>query len=107
VAATATTVPDGAGPVTVADGRQTVVITAVTGAYRPERLQVQAGLPSTLVVRSQRAQGCVRSFVIPSRNKDWVLPVNGDTVIDLGVLKPGRVEFSCGIGMYTGALTIV
>jgi hypothetical protein len=46
------------------------------------------------------------SLVIPSRKRDWVLPVRGDTVIDLGVLKPGRLAFSCGMGMYTGVLTI-
>jgi hypothetical protein len=36
-----------------------------------------------------------------------ILPVNGDTVIDLGVLTPGRLDYSCGMGMYTGRLTIV
>ena len=35
-----------------------------------------------------------------------ILPANGDTVIDLGVLKPGRLDYSCGMGMYTGRLTI-
>ncbi|MGH3713209.1 MAG: sulfite exporter TauE/SafE family protein [Micromonosporaceae bacterium] len=93
-------------PVSVADGKQTVVVTAVTGAYQPAELTVKAGLPTTLVVRSENAQGCVRSFVIPSLNKQLVLPANGDTTIDLGTLKPGRLDYSCGMGMYTGALTI-
>jgi sulfite exporter TauE/SafE len=106
VTATASTAPDGTGPVTVGpDGRQTIVITAVTGAYQPENLHVRAGLPTTLIVRSQRAQGCVRSFVIPSRNTERTLPVNGDTTIDLGVLPAGRLDYSCGMGMYTGTVT--
>jgi sulfite exporter TauE/SafE len=93
--------------VTVTGGVQTVIITATEGAYRPGNLEVPAGLPTTLIVRSAKAQGCVRSFVIPSLGVEEILPVNGDTRIDLGVLKPGRLSYACGMGMYTGRLTIV
>lgn len=86
------------------DGRQTVVLTARTGAYSPDRLAVRAGVPTTLIVRSKDAEGCVRAFVIPSRNHQVILPTNGDTPIDLGVLEPGRLDYSCGMGMYTGVL---
>jgi sulfite exporter TauE/SafE len=106
---TATTASEGDSEdefVTVAGGKQTVTIRAKTGRYIPDNLQVRSGLPTTLVVRSEDADGCVRSFVIPERNKEVVLPVNGDTKIDLGTLKPGRLDYSCGMGMYTGALTI-
>ena len=89
----------------VVDGRQTVVITASAGAYSPENVQVRAGVPTTLVVQSDGAQGCVRSFVI--RDQQKVLPVNGETRIDLGVLQPGRLDYACSMGMYTGFLTIV
>jgi len=92
--------------VTVTDGKQTVIVTATEGAYTPANLTVAAGLPTTLVVRSQKAQGCVRSFVIPSLGVEKILPVNGDTLIDLGTLGPGRLAYSCGMGMYTGKLTI-
>jgi sulfite exporter TauE/SafE len=88
-----------------ADGRQTVVITARTGYYSPENVQVKSGVPTTLVVKSDRAQGCVRSFVI--RDEQKILPVDGETRIDLGVLQPGRLDYACGMGMYTGVLTIV
>lgn len=93
--------------VSTSDGRQTVVITARTGFYRPANVQVRAGIPTTMVVRSENAQGCVRSFTIPSRGVDEILPAKGDTRIDLGVLTPGRLDYSCGMGMYTGMLTIV
>jgi hypothetical protein len=32
--------------------------------------------------------------VIPSRNEQKILPVTGDTRIDLGVLQPGELEGS-------------
>jgi uncharacterized protein len=75
--------------VTVADGRQTVIVTAETAAYKPGNLQVQVGLPTTLIVRARNAEGCIRAFVIPSRGIQEILPVSGDTPIDLGVLTPG------------------
>lgn len=98
--------PSGVAPVTVQGSEQTVVITATTGSYSPRNLEVRSGLPTTLVVRAKNAQGCVRAFVIPERSKEVILPVEGDTTIDLGTLEPGRLDYSCGMGMYTGTLTI-
>jgi hypothetical protein len=91
--------------VTVTDGRQTVIVTATEGAYTPGNLEA-AGVPTTLVVRSEKARGCVRAFVIPRLGVEQILPVDGDTLIDLGVLEPGRLPYSCGMGMYTGRLTV-
>lgn len=97
---------DAASRVSIVDGRQIVVITATEGSYSPSTLDISAGIPTTLVVRSSAAQGCVRAFVIPARSKQWILPVDGDTRIDLGNLKPGRLAYSCGMGMYTGTLSV-
>jgi sulfite exporter TauE/SafE len=99
--------PADASTVSTQDDQQTVVITARTGSYSPENVEVRAGVPTTLVVRSDNAQGCVRSFVISSRNVQEILPVRGETRIDLGVLAPGTLHYACGMGMYTGILTIV
>ncbi len=93
--------------VSTQDGTQVVVITASTGSYSPDNVQVRAGVPTTLVIHSDDAQGCVRSFVIPSRNEQRILPSTGDTRIALGVLAPGRLAYSCGMGMYTGTITVV
>ncbi|MGH3736304.1 MAG: sulfite exporter TauE/SafE family protein [Micromonosporaceae bacterium] len=89
-----------------ADGNQEVVLTATTGSYSPGNLAVKAGVPTTLIVRAENAQGCVRAFVIPDLGRQWVLPENGDTRIDLGELKPGTMDFTCSMGMYSGVLTI-
>jgi hypothetical protein len=52
------------------------------------------------------AGGGIRAFLVASRGIRRVLPDNGDTVIDPGVLQPGRLDGSCGTGMYTGRLTV-
>ncbi|UUV35928.1 sulfite exporter TauE/SafE family protein [Amycolatopsis roodepoortensis] len=93
------------GAASTVDGKQTVVITARTGSYSPENVQAKSGVPTTLVVKTEGAQGCVRSFVI--RDEQKILPVRGETRIDLGVLQPGRLDYACSMGMYTGAITVV
>jgi uncharacterized protein len=102
--------PEATAPGTVAaastqGGHQEVVIIARTGSYAPANVQVGAGVPTTLIVRSDNAQGCVRSFLVPSRGVDEILPVHGETRIDLGVLQPGALHYTCGMGMYTGTIT--
>lgn len=97
--------PADTAAVSEVDGQQTVVITARSGSYSPENVQVRSGVPTTLVVKSENAQGCVRSFVI--RDEQKILPVRGETRVDLGVLQPGRLDYACGMGMYTGVITIV
>lgn len=95
-----------AAPATsVQNGHQTVTITASAGSYAPATVQARAGIPTTLIVRSDNAQGCVRSFIIPSLGVDRILPVNGNTTINLGTLQPGQLTYSCGMGMYTGTIT--
>ncbi|SDN18252.1 Sulfite exporter TauE/SafE [Lentzea albidocapillata subsp. violacea] len=97
--------PANTAVVSEADGQQTVVITARSGSYSPDNVQVRSGVSTTLVVKSENAQGCVRSFVI--RDEQKILPVRGETRIDLGVLQPGQLDYACGMGMYTGVITIV
>lgn len=99
--------PPDTSTVSAQDGTQTVVITATVGSYSPDNVQVRAGIPTTLVVRSDHARGCIRSLVIPSRNEQHILPTTGETRIDLGVLQPGALDYSCAMGMYTGTITII
>jgi len=97
--------PATAETVTTDANAQTAVLTATTGSYSPANIQLKAGVPTTLVVRSQDASGCIRAFII--RGQQYILPENGDTPIDLGAMQAGEVNFRCGMGMYTGQLTVV
>jgi uncharacterized protein len=89
---------------TITGGHQEVVITATRDGYRPSIAAITAGIPTTLIVRSQGAAGCVRAFDIGGT--ETVLPESGDTRIDLGTPTPGTLRYACGMGMYTGAITI-
>ncbi|GAD83338.1 hypothetical protein FEK33_21295 [Nocardia asteroides NBRC 15531] len=90
----------------VATGVQVVTITARTGAYTPGNVEAKSGVPTTLVVKTNGVQGCIRSMVIPSLGIQKILPTTGETRIDLGVLQPGRLDYTCGMGMYSGMLTV-
>ena len=98
-------IPD-SSTVTVAGGQQTGVITVTPGRYSPSNLAIEAGVPTTLVFRSENARGCVAALVIPSLGVETVLPENGDSEVDLGTPKAGRIDYSCAMGMYSGTITI-
>jgi sulfite exporter TauE/SafE len=89
---------------TVTDGHQEVVVTASDRGYSPRAVAIKAGIPTTLIVRSAGATGCVRAFVIGET--ETVLPESGDTRIDLGTPTAGTLRYACGMGMYTGAITV-
>jgi uncharacterized protein len=99
--------PPDTSTVSMVAGHQIVVITATSSLYSPDNVQLRAGLPTTLVIRSDDAQGCIRSLVIPSLGKQTILPVTGESRIELGSLQPGQLDYACGMGMYTGTLTVL
>lgn len=97
---------DGSTVDTTTDGTQTAVITVSPGSYSPSNVLVKSGVPTQLVFRSENAAGCERALVISSLGVQQVLPANGDTVIDAGILQPGIIEYSCSMGMYSGRITV-
>jgi sulfite exporter TauE/SafE len=104
--------PDGSAPAAAAvpaetlrtapDGRQVVTIQARSDGYQPEVVTAKAGVPTTLVVATNRTGGCVRSFVVPELDKQLILEPSGEASIDLGTPKAGTLKYSCGMGMYSG-----
>jgi len=93
------------GPMTVAG--QEATINVVTGAYEPPIVRVTAGVPTKLHLTSHNAQGCIRAFVIPSLGIEALLPASGTVTVDVPALEPGRVGFSCSMGMYSGVIEVV
>ncbi|MFD7782247.1 sulfite exporter TauE/SafE family protein [Streptomyces nojiriensis] len=91
--------------VTNPDGSQTITVRARTNSYSPATITAKAGVPTTLVVATNGANGCVRSFVVPDLGVQKILPVTGRTTVDLGTRKPGALEYTCGMGMYGGRIT--
>jgi sulfite exporter TauE/SafE len=91
---------------TAKDGTQVVTVTVHETSYTPSAVQVRPGLRTQLVLVTAGIRGCTSTFVIPKRNLQKQLPATGRTVVDLGVLKPGVLRWTCGLGMYGGHLNI-
>lgn len=95
-----------AGPVAPAGGVQRVELQVRDSDYEgPKR--VRAGMPTTLTLVTDETQGCTRGFVVPSLGIEEILPETGRTEVDLGVLKQGKLEYTCSMGMYGGTLDVV
>jgi sulfite exporter TauE/SafE len=88
-----------------ASGRQTVTIWALDRGYRPAVVTARAGVPTVLVLRTSGTRGHTRAFTIPSRDVDIVLPVSGETRVDLGSPGAGRLDFVCASGHFPGSIT--
>jgi sulfite exporter TauE/SafE len=95
--------PVAAGPV-VADGTQRITITVRPRGYSPARVAARAGVPTTLVLHSDGADGCTSAIVFPTLGVERILPEDGDTVIDVGSLRAGRHRYTCAMGMYSGTI---
>jgi plastocyanin domain-containing protein len=87
-------------------GIQNVLIEVGETSYRPSRVAVRAGIPTRLTLRTKGLKACTNGFVIPSAGIERTLPETGDTVIDLGALKPGRIDYVCSVGMYRGMIEV-
>ncbi|MGH9244663.1 MAG: sulfite exporter TauE/SafE family protein [Acidimicrobiales bacterium] len=87
-------------------GTQQLLIEAHSRSYSPSRVAAQAGVPSVLTLQTNGTRGCTRAFVLPALGLQRVLPESGDTTIDLGVLEPGDLRFTCSMGMYSGVIEV-
>ncbi|MHB8959982.1 MAG: urease accessory protein UreH domain-containing protein [Candidatus Limnocylindrales bacterium] len=73
--------------------------------YGPSDATIKAGIPTKWHVDSRSQYGCSAYIVVPSLSIEVVLKA-GDNVIDLPALKAGKLEYTCAMGMYYGAIFV-
>lgn len=95
----AETAPVAGSNVGMEDGKQIVTIRA-KGGYLPGTSAVKAGVPTVLRFETAATFDCASSVRIPSLGISKNLPPSGATDIDVGVLQPGKLLGTCGMGMY-------
>lgn len=84
----------------VKDGVQYVTVIA-KGGYSPRVSEVQAGLPTKLIIKTNGTYDCSAALIVRSVGFQKMLQPIGEEVIDLGVLQSGKkVSGVCGMGMY-------
>ena len=91
---------------TVTGGVQEVAMKVGQGYYEPSNLTIKAGVPVRWVVDGAGAQGCTGQLVIPDLNIVKSLS-RGQNVIEFTAPNPGRLAFSCSMGMVRGSFTVL
>jgi len=85
---------------------QRVQLELTDRGYVPQRLAVKHGVPVELTVINNEAWSCIQAFVIPSLNIRRTIPPGESTVITFTPNKPGKISFTCSMGMYYGELVV-
>jgi uncharacterized protein len=88
------------------DGVQELTINVLPTSYSPNYFVAEAGKPIRLWMESNGNYGCTRSFTIPSLGINTVLPETGRVPIDIPAQAAGTLNFTCGMGMYSGSIVI-
>ncbi len=73
--------------------------------YGPSDARIAAGIPTTWHIESRSQATCAAFVVVPSLNISLSLQP-GDNVVDLPALQAGRLDYTCGMGMFWGSITI-
>jgi sulfite exporter TauE/SafE len=90
----------------IVDGKQQVEIIATNDGYKTDTNTLELGVPVLLKITSKNVQSCARSFVIPSMGVNKILPSTGTEIIEFTPTNEGQLNFSCGMGMYTGSFEV-
>lgn len=89
-----------------AGGVQEITI-AVRGGYDPADVRVRKGVPVRLVFDRQETSGCSEEVVLPEFGIRRFLPAHQKTKIEFTPERAGIYEFTCGMSMLRGRLTVV
>jgi plastocyanin domain-containing protein/sulfite exporter TauE/SafE/copper chaperone CopZ len=88
----------------LADGIQTLRISANNRGYIPNILYVQRNVPLKWIIDGEQINSCNNQIVIPSLNIKKKL-VSGENVIE--ILPQEDISFSCWMGMINGVIKVV
>ena len=103
--------PIGAAPAvasvaTAPDGAQVLTTYQDVDGYSPQNVAIYAGTPTRWTIQSRSTASCAASLVVPGLDISRQLRI-GSNAIELPALSAGTVYYSCSMGMYSGAITVV
>lgn len=86
---------------------QSAEITITGSGYSPDYLRVQVGSPVTLKLIGVSNFSCASAFRIPSEGIAVNLAPNETRTITFTPKKPGKIQFTCSMGMYSGVIEAI
>lgn len=97
---------DGAAMPSIVNNMQEVFMKVEPRGYQPNVITVKAGIPVRWTVDGTNARGCNNSLVVPSLGISRILQ-SGQNIIEFTPKNPGRILFSCSMGMYRGYFNVI
>lgn len=85
---------------------QVIDVTVTENGFEPSSIDVKEGQPVILKVTRKTDSTCATEIKIPSKKMKKDLPLNQTVSIDLGKVKKGEVDFSCGMNMVKGQVHV-
>jgi len=86
-------------------GVQIVRMAQTAHGYNPSHFVIRAGVPVKWIIDSQSPYTCASTILMPDMNIQKNLSA-GENIITFTPDKPGRLGFSCSMGMYTGEFIV-
>jgi sulfite exporter TauE/SafE/copper chaperone CopZ len=88
------------------DGRQQLTTYQGADGYAPNNVTIYSGEATTWTIETKSTASCASSIVVPLLNINRRLHLGANT-IELPALSAGTVYYSCSMGMFGGAITVV
>jgi len=79
----------------------------VAGGYEPADIRVTAGTPVRLLFERRDTSSCSEEVVLPDFGVKRFLPANRTTPVEFVPTTPGTFEFTCGMSMLRGRITVL
>ena len=99
------------GPTTaqarVVAGTQEFDVAVNPRGYSPNLIQVRAGMPVKLNLKTNGNYACTSIFKIPQLGITKMLPATGTESVDFIAQNPGKITWTCSMGMYTGTIEVI
>jgi len=83
-----------------------VAVRIEPGGYSPSRVELEAGTAATLAFVRSAESNCGRRVVFPELDVDVAVEPGGTALVEIPAHAAGELAFSCGMGMYRGALVL-
>lgn len=89
------------------NGVQNVEIAVTSRGYVPSVATVKNGQPVQLTLKSIDAYSCASAFRIPSLGISKNLQPNEMVTLEFTPQTPGKIPFTCSMGMYRGVINVI
>lgn len=86
---------------------QILDLNVLPDGYSPAYFQVQSGTPLKLNLITSGKPTCASAFRIPTLGISKRLAANTTTTLDIPPQNPGKIPFTCSMGMYRGVIEVI